>query len=78
LIWEDARDHSRDAPTTFIVEHQMSQQWFLFRAAMAISAAWLIAACVCSAPAPEDEKTPDELAVEPAKGTEEQAERNRT
>jgi hypothetical protein len=43
---------------------------------LATAAIWLFAALVGSAPAPEDEPIPDELAAEPAKGTEEQAERN--
>lgn len=38
----------------------------------------LLAALVWSAPAPEEESTPDELAVEPAKATDEQAEKNLT
>jgi hypothetical protein len=58
----------------------MSQQRSssLFGVCLAIAATWLLAALVWSAPAPEDESTPDELAVEPAKATEEQAERNLT
>jgi hypothetical protein len=56
----------------------MSQQKFfsLFGVSVAITAAWTFAALLWSAPAPEDEPTPDELAAEPAKATEEQGAQN--
>src|SRR2546429_486651 len=62
------------------MELPMLRQRFssLFGVCLAMIVTGLLAAFVCSAPAPEDEPTPNELAVEPAKATEEQAERNLT